>query len=76
MGPDQPNGREIYRQILTMNPGQKAIIASGYAEDDDVRQTLAMGAAAFVPKPYTMTSISRAVYDTLRAPVRQHDTVS
>jgi len=74
MGPNQPNGREIYREILTINPGQKAIIASGYAEDDDVRQTLAMGAAFFVPKPYTMTSISRAVYDSLRTPSRQHDT--
>ncbi|SHO43085.1 hybrid sensor histidine kinase/response regulator [Desulfopila aestuarii] len=76
MGPNQPNGKEIYQQILTINPGQKAIIASGYAEDDDVRETLTMGATAFVPKPYTMNSISRAVYDTLRAPARQHDMAS
>lgn len=68
MGPDQPNGREIYQEILTIRPGQRAIIASGYAEDEDVRQTLEMGARAFVPKPYTLATISRAVYTTLRAP--------
>jgi len=76
MGPAQPNGREIYQEILAINPGQKAIIASGYAEDDDVRQTLAMGAAAFVPKPYTLASISRAVYDSLHVTEQQYENVS
>lgn len=71
MGPDQPNGREIYQQIIALYPGQKAIIASGYAEDDDVRETLAMGAGAFVSKPYTIDTISRAMYSTLCSPAPQ-----
>lgn len=65
MGVDQPNGKEIYKRILTFCPEQKAIIASGFAEDDDVRETLAMGAGAFVSKPYTINSIGEAVQKTL-----------
>lgn len=67
MGSGQPSGRQIYEKILAIRPGQKALIASGFAEDDDVRQTLAMGAAAFVAKPYTLASMSRAVHVTLHA---------
>ena len=67
LGAGQPCGREVYRQILETYPRQKAIVASGYAEDDDVRQTLAMGAGAFVAKPYTLAIMSRAVQTALRA---------
>jgi PAS domain S-box-containing protein len=68
MGPDQPNGREIYQQIIALYPGQKAIIASGYAEGDDIQETLAMGAGTFVSKPYTINAISGAVHSTLCSP--------
>lgn len=67
MGPGEPSGREIYQRILSRHPGQRAIIASGYAEDDDVRKTLAMGAGAFVPKPYTIAAMSLAVHQGLRS---------
>jgi len=43
MAPGQ-NGRKTFEQILQLHPQQKAVIASGYAEDDDVRATLKMGA--------------------------------
>jgi len=75
MGPGQPNGRELYRQILAIRPGQKAIIASGYAEDDDVRRTLEMGAAAFVAKPYTIAAMSLAVHGALRAEAPQPEKI-
>lgn len=59
------NGRKTFEQILQLHPQQKAVIASGYAEDDDVKATLAMGAGAFVAKPYTLTQIGSAIYKTL-----------
>lgn len=65
MAPGQ-NGRVTYGQILKIHPGQKAVIASGYAEDDDVRMTLALGAGAFVAKPYTLEQIGAAIYKILR----------
>lgn len=62
MAPGQ-NGRQTFEQILKIHPRQKAIIASGFAEDDDVQATLAMGAMAFVPKPYTLDQIGSAIYN-------------
>ena len=63
--PSGQNGRQTFEQILKFHPKQKAIIASGYAEDDDVQATLAMGAMAFVPKPYTLEQIGSTIYKIL-----------
>jgi CheY-like chemotaxis protein len=60
------NGRKTFEQILKIHPHQKAIIASGFAEDGDVQATLAMGAMAFVPKPYTLEQIGSTIYNIFR----------
>ena len=60
-------GRETYEAILKRWPGQKALIASGYAETDDIRRTLALGAREAVLKPYTIERISRAIQAALRS---------
>lgn len=62
MTPGQ-NGRITYEQILQLHPEQKAIVASGYAADEDVKATLDLGAAAFVSKPYTVEQIGSALYN-------------
>ncbi len=64
MTPGQ-NGRTTYEQILTHRPGQPAVVASGYAEDEDVRHCLDLGAGAYVAKPYTLEKIGAAIYKTL-----------
>ncbi len=61
------NGRMTFEQILKIHPQQKAIIASGFADDDDVQATLAMGAKAFVPKPYTLEQIASIIYKILNS---------
>ncbi len=58
-------GRTTYEKILKMHPQQKALVASGFAEDEDVRATLALGAGAFVGKPYTLDKIGSAIYKIL-----------
>ncbi|NTW16639.1 MAG: PAS domain S-box protein, partial [Syntrophaceae bacterium] len=45
------DGMETYRRIIEINPGQKAIIVSGFSETDRVKKTQEMGAGAFVRKP-------------------------
>ncbi|GEM_PF-1300825 len=55
------DGLETYNRILAANPGQKAIIASGYSETVRVKKALAMGAACYVRKPYTLRSLGKAV---------------
>jgi PAS domain S-box-containing protein len=52
---------ETYRRVLEINPSQKAIIVSGYAESERVHELLKLGAGAFVRKPLTFKSIARAV---------------
>jgi two-component system cell cycle sensor histidine kinase/response regulator CckA len=58
-------GRETYEAILARWPGQKAIIASGYAETDDIRRTLELGAGEAVLKPYTIERIGKAIQAAL-----------
>ncbi len=60
------NGRETYEKILKLYPGQKAIIASGFSESEDVKATLQQGAGGFVKKPYSMCQLGRAVSTALK----------
>jgi PAS domain S-box-containing protein len=59
------NGRESYEAILAFKPRQKAIIASGMAENEEVAKALALGASGFIMKPYTLEDISLAVWKAL-----------
>ncbi len=60
------NGYQTYKKILSIHPGQKAIIASGFSENKDVKATLSLGAEGFIKKPYSMTQLSRAIQITLK----------
>jgi len=55
------DGMETYRRILEINPGQKAILVSGYSESERVRKAQEMGAGAFVRKPYILEKIGLAI---------------
>ncbi|MEN8200574.1 MAG: response regulator [Thermodesulfobacteriota bacterium] len=59
------NGRQTYEEIIKLYPGQKAIIASGFSESEDVKKTLKMGASQFIKKPYSVRQLSRAIQETL-----------
>ena len=59
------DGLETYKRIILRHPGQKAIIASGYAETERVKQTLALGAGSYVKKPYMIDKIGLAVRSEL-----------
>ena len=55
------DGFETYRKILKINPGQKAIIVSGYSETEQVRKTLSLGAGRYLRKPCTFETIGMAI---------------
>ncbi|MEN6320119.1 MAG: PAS domain S-box protein [Syntrophaceae bacterium] len=55
------DGMETYRRILEINPGQKAVIVSGFSESNRVRKAKEMGAGAFVRKPYILEKIGLAI---------------
>ncbi|MCP4340511.1 MAG: PAS domain S-box protein, partial [Desulfobulbaceae bacterium] len=41
------NGRQTYEQMVELKPAQKAVIASGFSESDDVKAALNLGAGGF-----------------------------
>ncbi len=59
------NGRETYEEILAIKPKQSAIIASGFAENEEVKKVLKLGAFSFLRKPYTTNSLGKAVKEAL-----------
>ena len=59
------SGRQTYEEILELYPEQKAIIASGFSESDDVQWTLRNGAGGFIKKPYSMAQLGQAVKNAL-----------
>jgi len=59
------NGRQTYEHISKIKPGQKAIIASGFSENEEVRKAQELGAGGFIRKPYTLEQIGIAVKKAL-----------
>jgi len=59
------NGRETYERIITIHPNQKAIIVSGFAETDRVKEAQRLGAGKYIKKPYTLEKIGLAVKEEL-----------
>jgi signal transduction histidine kinase/CheY-like chemotaxis protein len=55
------DGLDTYRKILELEPGQKAILASGYSKSERVREAIKLGAGAYVKKPYSIEKIGLAV---------------
>jgi len=55
------DGCETYEQIIKIHPNQKAIIASGFAETDDVKEAQKLGAGQYIKKPLTLEKIGIAV---------------
>jgi PAS domain S-box-containing protein len=59
------NGRKTYEEIIKIRPGQKAIIASGFSETEDVKIAQSLGAGKYIKKPYTLEKIGIAVKEEL-----------
>ncbi len=59
------SGLEALEQIREINPGQKAIIASGHSESEEVLKAQELGKDAFVKKPFTVMEMGIAVKEEL-----------
>jgi CheY-like chemotaxis protein len=55
------DGLDTYRSVLKIHPRQKAIIVSGFSETDRVHAAQALGAGAYVRKPYVIQKLGLAV---------------
>ncbi|MBI2439755.1 MAG: response regulator [Lentisphaerae bacterium] len=59
------DGAQTYQELKAINPRQKAIILSGYAESPRVTLAQSLGAGAYVRKPVTLEKLGKAVRQEL-----------
>ncbi|MCP4688384.1 MAG: response regulator [Desulfobacterales bacterium] len=55
------DGLATYKEILKLHPGQKAVVASGFSETEQVKKTLEAGAGAYIKKPYLLEKLGVTV---------------
>lgn len=60
------NGRETYARIKKIHPQQKAIIFSGFAETEQVKETQRLGAGRYIKKPLILEELGLAIKEELR----------
>ncbi len=59
------DGLDTFRAIREHYPEMKAVIASGYAETDRVKDALEMGVGRYLKKPYSLEGLGNTVRDIL-----------
>lgn len=59
------DGLETYIEIQRINPHQRAIIISGYAETKRVSKIQALGGGSYLKKPYKIEMLGKAVREEL-----------
>ncbi len=46
------SGSEVFQEMRTINPNVKAVLASGFLDDSEMENSMAVGFAAVISKPY------------------------
>jgi CheY-like chemotaxis protein len=62
------DGLDTYIKILEIHPHQRAVIVSGFSETERVSRAQALGAGAYVKKPYVLEKLGLAVRKELDQP--------
>ena len=59
------NGYQTYAEIIKVHPGQKAVIVSGFSENEEVVKAHQLGTGGFIKKPYTIQQLGHVVQKVL-----------
>ena len=65
---DDFDGLDTYKKMLEFNPRQKAIMVSGFAATDRIKEALKMGVGQYIQKPYDFDNLGHAVRRELDKP--------
>lgn len=60
-------GRKCFQELKGLDPEVRVVVATGHASTDEARDALDLGAACFIPKPYRLQEMLRAVRKALDA---------
>jgi len=64
--PGGKGGKDIIRQLIEINPGVKAIVSSGYANDPVMSKFADYGFDGVIAKPYTIAELSKVIDEITR----------
>ncbi len=59
------SGGETYDRLKEINPDVLVLLASGYAINEEAQEILNRGCRGFIQKPFTITELSKKIYETL-----------
>jgi DNA-binding NtrC family response regulator len=59
------SGKETFVELKSIEPSVRVLVSSGFRNDSRIDDVLALGARAFLQKPYTMEQLSRVLADIL-----------
>jgi len=65
------NGHDAFFALKELDPEVNVLLSSGYVEEEDARDVLEAGAAAFLRKPYRMVDLAKAIRDAVETKKRQ-----
>ncbi|MCU0848275.1 MAG: response regulator [Spirochaetes bacterium] len=55
------SGKDVFERMKVINPDVKAIIVSGFMQDQRIEEALSSGVSGFLHKPYGMMSLTRII---------------
>jgi len=58
-------GNETLRELLAIDPGVKAVVSSGYSDDEVIANYRKHGFRSFLKKPYNMGDLARVLDDVM-----------
>jgi PAS domain S-box-containing protein len=61
------DGQATYAKLAAIQPGLKAVVASGFADLNTIRRMRDAGVMRYIEKPYTMARLGREIYAELHA---------
>ncbi len=64
--PGGMGGEEVVRELLKIDPQVKALVSSGYSDDQVVADFKKYGFTGLIPKPYRITELSKALGEALK----------
>lgn len=53
--------RELYQELVGIDPGVKLLLMSGYSREQEVSELMARGVRGFIRKPFKLVEFARAV---------------
>jgi CheY-like chemotaxis protein len=56
------SGKEAYLEMRAIDPDLKVLLSSGFKQDERVESVLDLGVRGFIQKPYSLDTLSRAIF--------------